>query len=707
MHKIRKRGKMSETKRYLVTAALPYANGPLHIGHLAGAYLSGDIYVRHLRLLGKDVAFVCGSDEHGAAITIRAKKEGTTPQAIIDQNHQIIKDSFQKLGVSFDIYHRTSSELHHETASEMFMDLYKKGVFEEVTNEQYYDEEFNQFLADRYITGTCPICENTEAYGDQCESCGSALSPLELKDPKSTLSGKSPILKTTTHWYLPLNKEEDWLKDWIVEGKGRTEAWKKNVLGQAKSWLDAGLQPRAITRDLDWGIPVPAEGGDGKVLYVWFDAPIGYISATKQWAQDNGKNWKDYWQRDDSKLIHFLGKDNIVFHTIIFPSMLKLSGDYILPTNVPANEFMNLEGKKLSTSRNWAVWAHEYLEDLPGKEDELRHTLIKYMPETKDSEFNWASYKEAVDSDLVGNLANFINRVVVLTNKYFDGKVPAFDAMAVVKDSKGEASTVGQEMNVLEGKLKELSEYISQYSFRNAQQTLLEISTIGNQFLQTNEPWKVFKTNPEAVEPVMNVALQIITALSVVSRPFIPFASDKIRTLLGLAAMTETGELQELFDKLSNNQPIIIANHQIGKPLHLFTRIPNEVVESQIEKLEKSQPTTIEYEKVKKNIDFEDFMKIDLRTGTIIEAEKVKKSKKLLKLKVDLGFEQRIIVSGIAEFYKAEEVIGQEVVVVANLGAKKLRGVMSEGMILMAENNEGKLDFVSSSNGFGNGFVVK
>jgi methionyl-tRNA synthetase len=698
---------MSETKRYLVTAALPYANGPLHIGHLAGAYLSADIYVRHLRLLGKDVAFVCGSDEHGAAITIRAKKEGTTPQAIIDKNHEIIKDSFQKLGVSFDMYHRTSSKLHHETASEMFMDLYKKGVFEEVTNEQYYDEEFNQFLADRYITGTCPVCENPEAYGDQCEKCGSTLSPLELKEPKSALSGKTPILKTTTHWYLPLNKEEDWLRDWIVEGKGRTQEWKKNVLGQAKSWLDSGLQPRAITRDLDWGIPVPAEGGEGKVLYVWFDAPIGYISATKQWAIDNDKNWKDYWQGEDSELIHFLGKDNIVFHTIIFPSMLKLSGDYILPTNVPANEFMNLEGKKLSTSRNWAVWAHEYLEDVPERVDELRHTLIKYMPETKDSEFTWASYKEAVDSDLVGNLANFINRVVVLTNKYFDGKTPAFDAMAVVKNSKGEASTVGEEMNVLEGKLKELSNHISEYNFRNAQQTLFEISTIGNQFLQTNEPWKVFKTNPEAVEPVMNVALQIIAVLSVASRPFIPFASDKIRTLLNLSEIKDAGELQALFERLSNNQPIVADNHQIGTPLHLFVKIPDEVINSQIEKLEQSQPTEIQYEKVKEAIDFEDFMKIDLRTGTIIASEKVKKSKKLLKLTVDLGFEERTIVSGIAEFYKAEEVIGQQVVVVANLGAKKLRGVMSEGMILMAEDNEGKLGFVKPSDDFGNGFTVK
>ena len=698
---------MSQAKRYLVTAALPYANGPLHIGHLAGAYLSADIFVRHLRLMGEDVAFICGSDEHGAAITIRAKKENTTPQAIIDKNHGIIKDSFEKLGVSFDMYHRTSEKIHHETASEIFMNLYEKGVFEEVTNEQYYDAEFNQFLADRYIIGTCPICEHTEAYGDQCENCGTALSPLELKEPKSTLSGNSPVLKTTKHWYLPLNKEEDWLREWIVDGKGRTEEWKKNVLGQAKSWLDGGLQPRAITRDLDWGIPVPVEGGEGKVLYVWFDAPIGYISATKQWAADNGKDWKDYWQSEDSRLIHFLGKDNIVFHTIIFPSMLKLHGDYIIPTNVPANEFMNLEGKKLSTSRNWAVWVHEYLEELPGKEDELRHAIIKYMPETKDSEFTWGSYKESIDADLVGNFANFINRVVVLTNKYYGGEVPTFDVNAEVKDSKGEASTVGEQIKVLEGKLKELSQNISNYNFRNAQQNLLELSTIGNQFLQTNEPWKVFKSNPEAVKPVMNVALQIVTALGVACRPFIPFASDKISVLLNLPAIEDKGELKTLFEKLTSGEPILESGHVIGKPKHLFTKIPDEVVNSQIEKLNASEPQSISYEKVKEDIDFEDFMKIDLRTGTIIEATKVKKSKKLLKLSVDVGFEQRTIVSGIAEFFTPEEIIGKQVVVVVNLAPKKLRGVMSEGMILMAEDEVGKLEFVSPADGFGNGFVVK
>lgn len=696
-------------KRYLVTAALPYANGPLHIGHLAGAYLSSDIYVRHLRLLGKDVAFVCGSDEHGAAITMRAKKENTTPKDIINKNHAIIKDSFEKLGVSFDIYHRTSSMLHHETASDFFKTLYEKGVFEEETSEQYYDAEFDQFLADRYIKGTCPNCGNEEAYGDQCEKCGSTLSPLELINPVSTLSGSKPVKRTTTHWYLPLNKEEDWLREWIVDGKGRTEDWKKNVLGQAKSWLDSGLQPRAITRDLDWGIQLPLkdEKAQGKVLYVWFDAPIGYISATKQWAKDNDKNWKKYWQDEDSQLVHFLGKDNIVFHSIIFPAMLKLHGKYVLPTNVPANEFMNLEGKKLSTSRNWAVWVHEYLEDLPNHVDELRHTIIKYMPETKDSEFTWASYKEAVDADLVGNFANFINRVVVLTNKYFDGEIPKFDNDDAVKNSQGEPSTVGEELSVLEDKLEELSKHILNYNFRNAQQTLLEISTIGNQFLQTNEPWKVFKTNPDAVKPVMAMAIQIVAALGLACRPFIPFASDKIQDLLNLDKIEDDGEFKKLLKRLEDKKPIVKEGHQIGKPKHLFTKIPQEVIDAQIEKLENSQPKVINYEPLKDTATFDDFMKLDFRTGTITDAKKIKKAKKLLELTVDLGFETRTVVSGIAEFYAPEEVVGQQVVLVANLAPKKLRGVMSQGMILMAEDENGKLGFVSPSDGFGAGFVVK
>lgn len=700
---------MSQAQRYLVTAALPYANGPLHIGHLAGAYLSADIYVRYLRLLGKDVAFICGSDEHGAAITIRAKKEGTTPQAIIDKNHALIRDSFAQLGVSFDIYHRTSSALHHETASDFFKELHAAGAFEEETSEQYYDEEFGQFLADRYIKGTCPKCGHTDAYGDQCESCGATLSPLELIDPVSTLSGATPVLKTTTHWYLPLDQHEEWLRKWIVEGEGRSENWKKNVLGQAKSWLDGGLQKRAITRDLDWGIPVPVAGGEGKVLYVWFDAPIGYISATKQWAADHGKDWKDYWQSPDSRLIHFLGKDNIVFHTIIFPTMLKLQGDYILPTNVPANEFMNLEGQKLSTSRNWAVWVHEYLQELPDKVDELRHTVIKYMPETKDSEFTWAAYKEAVDTDLVGNLANFINRVVVLTNKYYQGVVPAFAANAAMLDAHGQPTTAAALLEVVATKMQELATHIEQYNFRSAQSVLFELSTIGNQVLQANEPWKQYKTDPEAVAPVMNMGLQIVAALSVMSRPFIPFAADKLRTLLQLPTFQDAGEWTASLAQLTAGQPLLADGHTIGAPVHLFTKIADEVVAAQVTKLEATAAgdAGVTYEPLKENMTFEDFVKMDLRTGTITAAEKVKKAKKLLQLTVDLGLEQRTIVSGIAEYYTPEEVIGQQVVVVANLAPKKLRGVLSAGMILMAENDKGELAFVSPRAGFGNGFTVR
>lgn len=700
---------MSQAQRYLVTAALPYANGPLHIGHLAGAYLSADLYVRYLRLLGKEVAFICGSDEHGAAITIRAKKEGTTPQAIIDKNHALIRDSFAQLGVSFDIYHRTSSALHHETASDFFKTLHAQGAFEEETSEQYYDEAFGQFLADRYIKGTCPKCGHTDAYGDQCESCGATLSPLELIDPVSTLSGATPVLKTTTHWYLPLDQHEEWLRKWIVEGEGRSENWKKNVLGQAKSWLDGGLQKRAITRDLDWGIPVPVAGGEGKVLYVWFDAPIGYISATKQWAADHGKDWKDFWQSPDSRLVHFLGKDNIVFHTIIFPTMLKLHGDYILPTNVPANEFMNLEGQKLSTSRNWAVWVHEYLQDLPDKVDELRHTVIKYMPETKDSEFTWAAYKDAVDTDLVGNLANFINRVVVLTHKYYQGVVPAFAANAALLDAHGQPTTVAALLQVVEAKMRELGQHLEQYNFRSAQQALFELSTIGNQVLQANEPWKTYKTDPSAVAPVMNIGLQIVTALSVMSRPFIPFAADKMRTLLQLPAFRDAGEWSAALELLATGQPLLADGHTIGAPIHLFTKVADEIVAAQVAKLEATTAgdTGVAYEPLKENMNFEDFTKMDLRTGTIIAAQKMKKANKLLELTVDLGLEQRTIVSGIAEYYSAEEVIGQQVVVVANLAPKKLRGVLSAGMILMAENEKGELAFVSPREGFGNGFTVR
>jgi methionyl-tRNA synthetase len=711
-----------QPKRYIITAALPYANGPLHIGHLAGAYLSSDIFARYLRLMGKDVAFVCGSDEYGAAITIRAKKEGTTPREIVDKNHAIIKDSFEKLGISLDIYHRTTEPIHTETAQDFFKTVYDKNTFIEETTEQYFDEETQQFLADRYIIGTCPTCSNEEAYGDQCEKCGSTLSPTELINPRSTLSGATPVLKTTKHWYIPLGGEsevgsenEAWLKDWIIEGNGRTQKWKNNVLGQAKSWLQEGLRPRSITRDLDWGIPVPLETEDakGKVLYVWFDAPIGYISATKQWAADNGKDWKDYWQSEDSQLIHFLGKDNIVFHTIIFPSMLRMHGDYILPTNVPANEFMNLEGRKLSTSKNWAVWVHEYLEDLPNKQDELRYAIIKNMPENKDSEFTWSGFQESVNNELVNNLANFVNRVVVFANKYFDGKTPAYDVNATFIGSNNEIITAAAELKTLHQKLTELGQNIENYEFRQALTTLMEISSLGNQFLQYNEPWKLYKQEPdsEIIKITVNLGLQFTAALSVACRPFMPFTSDKLRALLNLPAITDKGEFATLLKTLANGNDLVEVGHQISKPNHLFSRITDETVAAQVEKLEAnlaaSTPKITSYEPVKENCEFDDFMKLDFRTGTITAAEKIKKAKKLLQLTVDLGFEVRTIVSGIAEFYEPENVIGTQVVVVANLGEKKLRGVMSQGMILMAENDEGKLVFVSPESGFGNGFTVR
>jgi methionyl-tRNA synthetase len=711
-----------QPKRYIITAALPYANGPLHIGHLAGAYLSSDIFARYLRLMGKDVAFVCGSDEYGAAITIRAKKEGTTPREIVDKNHAIIKDSFEKLGISLDIYHRTTEPIHTETAQDFFKTVYDKNTFIEEMTEQYFDEETQQFLADRYIIGTCPNCSNEEAYGDQCEKCGSTLSPTELINPRSTLSGATPVLKTTKHWYIPLGGEsevgsenEAWLKDWIIEGNGRTQKWKNNVLGQAKSWLQEGLRPRSITRDLDWGIPVPLETEDakGKVLYVWFDAPIGYISATKQWAADNGKDWKDYWQSEDSQLIHFLGKDNIVFHTIIFPSMLRMHGDYILPTNVPANEFMNLEGRKLSTSKNWAVWVHEYLEDLPNKQDELRYAIIKNMPENKDSEFTWSGFQESVNNELVNNLANFVNRVVVFANKYFDGKTPAYDVNATFIGSNNEIITAAAELKTLHQKLTELGQNIENYEFRQALTTLMEISSLGNQFLQYNEPWKLYKQEPdsEIIKITVNLGLQFTAALSVACRPFMPFTSDKLRALLNLPEITDNGEFTTLLADLESGNELVKVGHQISKPNHVFQRITDETVAAQVEKLEAnlaaSTPKITSYEPVKENCEFDDFMKLDFRTGTITAAEKIKKAKKLLQLTVDLGFEVRTIVSGIAEFYEPENVIGTQVVVVANLGEKKLRGVMSQGMILMAENDEGKLAFVSPESGFGNGFTVR
>ena len=710
---------MTEKKRYLITAALPYANGPLHIGHLAGAYLSSDIFVRFLRLTGKDVVFVCGSDEHGAAITIKAKKEGTTPEAIVDKYNASIKSTFEKIGLSFDMYHRTSAPLHHETSQGFFRRLNDNGEFLEKTTEQYFDVSAQQFLADRYIIGTCPKCSHTEAYGDQCENCGSTLSPTELIEPRSTLSGETPVLKETTHWYLQLDKYEAWLREWIEHGTVDGQQlhvpseWKNHVIGQCKSWLDGGLQPRAMTRDLDWGVDVPQElaGSKGKKLYVWLDAPIGYISATKQWAADNGKDWTTYWQDEETALLHFIGKDNIVFHCIIFPAILKAHGDYILPVNVPANQFMNLEGKKLSTSKNWAVWVHEYLEEIPGREDELRYNLIKNMPEQRDSEFTWKGFQETTNNELVNNLANFINRVVVLTNKYYEGVVPEFDPNDAFIDARNQMETSfhDSELLALHDQVQEVCDHIRQYDFRAALTSLLSISSTGNQLLQFNEPWKAIKNDPKLVKAVMNVALQIVAVLSVACRPFLPFTSDKLRTLLNLPAIKDAGELNDILDKLSEGTSILEVGHKIGAPLHLFTKVEDSVIDAQIEKLNASAAASAEvtYEPIKETITFEDFTKLDIRTGTILEAEKVKKTKKLLKLIVDIGLEQRTVVSGIAEFFDPEKIIGQQVLLLANLAPRKLRGIESQGMILMAENEKGELGFVSPTDGFGAGFTVR
>jgi len=712
---------MTEKKRYLVTSALPYANGPLHIGHLGGAYLSADIFVRFLRLTGKEVVYICGSDEHGAAITIRAKKEGTTPKAIVDKYHELIKTTFEKVGLSFDIYHRTSAPIHHDTSQDFFRTLYKNGEFLEKTSEQYYDKQAEQFLADRYITGTCPKCGHTEAYGDQCEKCGSTLSPTELLQPKSTLSGETPVLRETTHWYLQLDKHEGWLREWIEDGLVNGQQlhepsnWKNHVLGQCKSWLDGGLQPRSMTRDLDWGIDVPSDipNSAGKKLYVWLDAPIGYISATKEWAAKNGKDWKTYWQDEESALVHFIGKDNIVFHCLIFPAILKSHGDYVLPINVPANQFLNLEGKKLSTSKNWAVWVHEYVEEFEDRIDELRYNLIKNMPEQRDSEFTWKGFQDSTNNELVNNLANFVNRVVVLTNKYYDGKVPAFQSDQIIIDSQDQVNTSfhDSELLALHDQLQELAAQIRNYEFRAALTTLLGISARGNQLLQFNEPWKAIKTDPEAVKVVLNVGLQIVAAIGVACRPFLPFTSDKINSLLNLPAIEEKGELTAILEKLSNGNPILEAEHTIGKPVHLFTKIEDSVIAAQVEKLNAASAANaaanLAYEPIKETITFDDFSKLDIRTGVILEAEKVKKTKKLLKLKIDVGSEQRTVVSGIAEFYDSEKIIGQEVLLLANLAPRKLRGIESQGMILMAENGKGELTFVQPKVAFGGGFTVK
>jgi len=704
---------MSAPKRYTVTSALPYANGPLHVGHIAGAYLPGDIYVRYLRQRGRDVVYVCGSDEHGAAITIQAKKEGTTPQAIIDKYHEINKQAFKDLGIDFDIYHRTSSELHREMASNYFKDLYDKGVFEERETEQYYDEDFSQFLADRYIVGTCPNCGNDNAYGDQCEKCGTTLSPDELISPRSMLSNKPPVKRLTKHWYLPLNQSEEWLRSWIIKGEGRTEEWKTNVAGQCRSWIEQGLHPRSITRDLDWGVPVPLPGAEGKVLYVWLDAPIGYISATKQWALDNGKQWEPYWKDTDTKLVHFIGKDNIVFHCIIFPVILK-ANNYILPTNVPANEFMNLEGRKLSTSRNWAVWVHEYLRDFPGQEDVLRYYLCSNMPETKDSEFTWADFQAKNNNELVATLGNFVNRVMVLTHKYFDGKVPATDAL----------QSEGRVWQTILGQYTKVEDAIEAYEFKNAQAEMINLARFGNQYLTKEEPWKTIKTNPEAAAAVLFDCLQIINHIAIIGQPFLPFTSQKIRQQLNAAAVPVEWNAQYVQ---------LPTGHQLNQPELLFSKIEDETIQQQVDKLHASQPMTqltdakqsnvilsnvilsgVEgvaegptYEPMKAEIVFDDFAKIDLRAGTILTAEKVEKADKLLKFTVDLGFEQRTIVSGVAMHFTPEQCVGQRVSIVANLAPRKLKGIESQGMILLAEDSAGKLYFTEPTVGAPNGAVIR
>jgi len=668
------------SKRFTITAALPYTNGPIHIGHLAGVYVPADIYARYLRLQGHDVAFICGSDEHGVPITIKAKKEGVTPQDIVDRFHANIKTSFEDFGISFDNYSRTSAKIHHETASEFFKTLHEKGDFIEETTAQLYDAEANQFLADRFVVGTCPKCGNEESYGDQCEACGTTHNATDLINPKSAITGAVPSLKETKHWFLPLDKHEAFLKEWILDG--HKADWKPNVYGQCKSWIDDGLRPRAVTRDLDWGIPVPVKGGDGKVLYVWFDAPIGYISSTKEWAQREGKDWEPYWKDEDTTLVHFIGKDNIVFHCIMFPAMLKAEGSYILPENVPANEFLNLEGQKLSTSKNWAVWLPEYLKDFPEKQDVLRYVLTATAPETKDNDFTWKDFQARNNNELVAIFGNFINRVLVLTNKYYEGRVPSPNAFSEIDT---------ETLEKVKAFPATLSKSIERYRFREASQELMNLARLGNKYLADEEPWKVIKTDPERVQTIMYVALQISAALAIVSEPFLPWSSDKLKTMLQLQPLA--------WAAVQSGEPLLEAAHLIGTAELLFAKIEDAEIEQQLEKLAQSKLANTIANKVvepqKETVAFEDFSKLDLRVGTIISAEKMPKAKKLLVLQVDTGIDVRTIVSGIAESFTAESVIGKRVTVLVNLAPRALRGVESQGMILMTETPEGKLVFVN------------
>ena len=669
----------SQPKRYTVTAALPYTNGPIHIGHLAGVYIPADIYTRYLRLISKDVAFICGSDEHGVAIAIKARKEGKTPQEVIDHYDQVIREAFERFGISFDNYSRTSSQIHHQTAGEIFKQLDEQGKFIVKETEQLYDSEAKAFLADRFVIGTCPVCKNTEAYGDQCESCGSSLNATDLIKPKSTLSGKVPEFKKTKHWFLPLDHYEKFIDEWIL--KGHKEDWKPNVYGQVKSWVDNGLQARAVTRDLDWGIPVPVEGGTGKVLYVWFDAPIGYISSTKEWAKKKGVDWEPYWKSKDTQLVHFIGKDNIVFHCIIFPIILKNTGSYILPENVPANEFLNLEGNKISTSKNWAVWLHEYLEDFPDKQDVLRYVLTANAPETKDNDFTWKEFQTRNNSELVAIFGNFINRVMVLVQKYYQGKVPS---MGELNETDNEVLT----------KLKDfpsiMEKEIQNFHFRAYSQEVMNLARLGNKYLADQEPWKLIKIDPKRVETIMFTAIQIAAGLSILCEPLLPFTAQKLKKML---------LIQASWKDVVGHQSLLATGHLLSQPKLLFEKIEDEEINKQLSKLKNNlfhEKDKNEVEEArKKMISFDDFSQLDIKTGTILKAEKMVKTEKLLVLKIDLGQEQRTIVSGIAHSYSPEEVVGKKVTVLTNLKPKVIRGVESQGMLLMAEDQDGRLIFIS------------
>ena len=684
---------IQDPKRYTITAALPYTNGPIHIGHLAGVYVPADIYARFLRQQNKDVAFICGSDEHGVAISMKAKKEGITPQQVIDKYNKIISDSFADFGISFDNYSRTSAKIHHDTASEFFKKLYDEGKFIEEVTEQLYDAEADQFLADRFVTGTCPKCNSEGAYGDQCEKCGTSLNATDLINPKSTITGSIPVLKATKHWFLPLDQYDTFLREWIVEG--HKNDWKPNVYGQVKSWLDDGLRPRAVTRDLDWGIDVPVEGAEGKKLYVWFDAPIGYISSTKEWAAREGKDWEPYWKDQDTKLVHFIGKDNIVFHCIIFPAMLKAEGSYILPDNVPANEFLNLEGNKLSTSKNWAVWLNEYLVDFPEKQDVLRYALTSNAPETKDNDFTWKDFQARNNNELVAIFGNFINRVVVLSNKYYNGVIPEPNALTEVDK---------QTLAELKAYPAVISSSIERYRFREALSELMNVARLGNKYLADEEPWKLIKTDEERVKTQMYVALQIAAALSTLAEPFLPFSAAKLKNMLNISEPIA-------WSKVSETSNLIPAGHQIGQAELLFAKIEDEEIQKQIDKLEATKVANAaeakQAEPQKETAQFEDFAKIDLRVGTIIEAEKMPKANKLLVLKVDTGIDVRTIVSGIAEHFTPEGVIGKQATVLVNLAPRALRGVNSDGMLMLTEKKEGKLVFVNpDTEGVYNGATI-